>query len=125
MIPRPLYRWKSFWLGLFVLGFLAWAWRDSLDRVTGLGFQTPAGSGGLLQHSGEVCIFRTHVKRGWGWTIFNVPKVENSPVSRSTWERISALGIVLPHWSLMLAFSGGGGAFLLWRWRRLKQRSER
>jgi len=29
MTPRPLYKWKSFWLGLFVACFLAWAWWDS------------------------------------------------------------------------------------------------
>ena len=32
MTPRPFYRWKSFWLGLCVLVFLGWAWRDSLSR---------------------------------------------------------------------------------------------
>ena len=26
MTPRPVYRWKSFWLGVQVLAFLGWAW---------------------------------------------------------------------------------------------------
>ena len=26
---RPLHRWKSLWLGILVITFLAWAWRDS------------------------------------------------------------------------------------------------
>lgn len=29
MTPRPIYRWKSFWLGVCVLGFLGWAWERS------------------------------------------------------------------------------------------------
>ena len=28
MTPRPFYRWKSFWFGILVLGFIGWAWRD-------------------------------------------------------------------------------------------------
>jgi len=36
MTPRPLHRWKSFWLGILVLGFLGWAWVRSIvydDRI--------------------------------------------------------------------------------------------
>ena len=33
---RPIYRWKSLWLGVFVLGFLCWAWRDSFHRAPGV-----------------------------------------------------------------------------------------
>ena len=29
MTPRPLYRWKTFWFGLFVACSITWAWRDS------------------------------------------------------------------------------------------------
>jgi hypothetical protein len=49
MPPRPLYRWKSFWLGVFVLGFLAWAWLDSKQASSELTYAkyklTHAGSG--------------------------------------------------------------------------------
>src|SRR5262245_27413024 len=34
MKPHPFYRWKSFWLGLFVACFLAWAWWDSHKHQT-------------------------------------------------------------------------------------------
>jgi hypothetical protein len=30
MHPRPLYRWKSFWVGMLFLGFLGWAWASTL-----------------------------------------------------------------------------------------------
>jgi hypothetical protein len=32
MTPRPIYRWKSFWLGGVVLVFLGWAWVRSMER---------------------------------------------------------------------------------------------
>ena len=41
MSPRPPYRWKSFWLGLFVLGFLSWGWRDGLWNDTRVGYAGP------------------------------------------------------------------------------------
>jgi hypothetical protein len=32
MIPRPIHKWKSFWLGILVLGFLGWAWARSMHE---------------------------------------------------------------------------------------------
>lgn len=37
MRPRPIYRWKSFWLGLLTLVFMGWAWWDSFSNVTIIG----------------------------------------------------------------------------------------
>jgi hypothetical protein len=34
MQPRPIYHWKSFWLGLLVLSFIGWAWLDSKQSWT-------------------------------------------------------------------------------------------
>ena len=31
MKARPVYRWKSFWLGVLVMAFLGWAWWRSYD----------------------------------------------------------------------------------------------
>jgi len=50
MTPRLLHRWKSFWLGLFVLLFLGWAWTRSLGHVDGFnwmrkGIMITAGHG--------------------------------------------------------------------------------
>ncbi|MEK7951674.1 hypothetical protein [Luteolibacter soli] len=36
MTSRPWYRWKSFWLGVVVLGFFGWAWMRSMTRDEGL-----------------------------------------------------------------------------------------
>ncbi|MCW1885500.1 hypothetical protein OKA04_12240 [Luteolibacter flavescens] len=45
MQPRPLYHWKSFWLGLFVGLFLVWAWHDSLTNAVGGCYGKPGGTG--------------------------------------------------------------------------------
>ncbi|MEK7951502.1 hypothetical protein [Luteolibacter soli] len=33
VLRRPLYRWKSFWLGVLVLFFIDWAWVRSMTRL--------------------------------------------------------------------------------------------
>jgi hypothetical protein len=59
MKPRPFYRWKSFWLGLFVLVFLGWAWGHSA-RFNGE-LVISAGPGrnalGLVQEEGVLRIW--------------------------------------------------------------------
>jgi hypothetical protein len=58
MTSRPLYRWKSLWLGLFAVMFLGWAWRDSIHWETRLRYQesslSHAGSGISLTQLGRI-----------------------------------------------------------------------
>lgn len=35
---HPLYRWKSFWFGMLVVGFLGWIWVRSMDRLDVVNF---------------------------------------------------------------------------------------
>ena len=52
--PRTFYRWKSFWLGLFVACFLAWAWWDSMRFISGVSWREihagNSGGGVFLEH---------------------------------------------------------------------------
>ena len=43
MSRRPVYRWKSFWLGLCVLVFLGWAWLRSMEWMSGVSWQWTVG----------------------------------------------------------------------------------
>lgn len=50
MPPRPIYRWKSFWLGIFILAFLGWGWIRATGHVEGVvwmrkGLMVTAGHG--------------------------------------------------------------------------------
>ena len=66
MIHRRLHRRKSFWLGLFVLLFLGWAWFDSIHRAHILRIGSPLAPGCLVlwQSSGMVGVGRHHVPSG-------------------------------------------------------------
>ena len=39
MQPRPLYRWKSFWIGMFALCCFSWAWWDSVHFNSGVNWR--------------------------------------------------------------------------------------
>lgn len=65
MKGRAIYRWKSFWLGVLVMGFLSWAWWDSLHWKTWLSYGEStlchAGSGICLANREEV--LESHLER--------------------------------------------------------------
>jgi len=50
MTPRPIYRWKSFWLGVILLLFLAWSWERSMAGNHWGEIMTPALSG-IAEHA--------------------------------------------------------------------------
>ena len=55
MSLRPMYQWKSFWLGLFVVASLGWAWWRSMTWCDTVSWQT----------SDERDITNTHGISGW------------------------------------------------------------
>lgn len=60
MNQRRLDRRKSFWLGLFVLLFLGWAWSDSIHRALKLRVGSPLAPGCLVlcQSDGKLFVSR-------------------------------------------------------------------
>ena len=56
--PKPLYRSLTFWLGIFVMAFIVWAWRDSLRAFTrfryGHVYLSQAGSGAAVGYDGTI-----------------------------------------------------------------------
>jgi hypothetical protein len=50
MTPRPIHRRLSFWLGLFVACFLAWAWWDGYRRGAGVAYTTGRGTTVIYLH---------------------------------------------------------------------------
>lgn len=121
MTPRPLYRWKSFWLGVFVLGFLGWEWAISHDRLSGGQVVAPAGYFILLaQYNGEVAV-------QYGRGLFASWRFEKLADIGFTgpqwWPRITLqrnVIIVIQHARLIALFLVPWIAFLAWRWRRMR-----
>ena len=154
MQPRPLYRWKSFWLGVLVLGFLGWAWCISYHSRTGAYFKGYALTQGegytltvLVPGSGlpSESNFR-HVEvlgrlyspqilpppfivRGQGLPAMKSPFVDQVNYrTNMEWMYRSLpkdrVAVCLPHWLIVLAFLIPWTAFLAWRWRRMRSNTE-
>ena len=50
--PRPLIKWKSFWLGILVLGFLGWAWVRSSHLAEFMNWKVREDLSLRIAHSG-------------------------------------------------------------------------
>ncbi|MEK7951563.1 hypothetical protein [Luteolibacter soli] len=125
MTPRPLYRWKSFWFGLLVLAFLAWAWAHSTRQ--GAAFvPTRKSPVVFLQDAGRIRIawFRRsspfpqglqHFPPGDGsGRLWFAPMVEVIRLQNQFY-------IHLAHWFLILLFALPWSSFLIVRSRRMKR----
>lgn len=132
MTPRPLYRWKSFWLGIVVLIFLGCGWGRSMSHTDGFFW--------LPKHF-IFTAFQSTGRLGFAWDYSKAP----SPLHFFQWvhEPISTAGepwfprAVVPeiydrqfqlgiaHWFLMLLFILVWSAFLGWRVRRMKRFEEK
>ena len=131
MFPRPLYRWKSFWLGLAVLAFLGWAWGKSTNHRSGVAWLS-----GALDQAVTLSQSRGQVDFNRYLPPFAVTAV---PIGLSCWNERGGLrhwmqpaidwhgkdgggwGISLAHWFLILLFLVPWAGFLIWRVRRMKR----
>jgi len=122
MHPRPLYRWKSFWLGVLVLGFIGWAWWDSFQREL------------MAYHVGnthEVQLVRTEgasfVASGDDFVGelpgFGVRYPAGIGMERwkGVWELYGVRHHRIPDALVFFSFLGLWGGWLAWRWRRMRR----
>ncbi len=123
MTPRPLYRWKSFWFGILVLGFLGWAWGSALDQTSTLvirkgGYAYSAGAGTLGVYIVETGFFEAGIFRGNpGSSPLFPPFVEKK--TEVWWT-----GFLVAYWFLILLFLVPWSGWLAWRWRKIKRLSK-
>ena len=119
MTPRPLYKWKSFWLGILVLVFSGWGWNRSNHHLDQFGFRAANSAWNVSSRESTVSLSMMHPE-GWG----------TSSKDRRPWWPIEFVVIEgrgftlrichLAHWFLMLLFLLPWSVFLAWRWRRLR-----
>ena len=131
MILRPLYRWKSVWLGVLVLAFIGWAWVRSMSYMDDVLWTSPARTQ-LLQlrlNGGEVCVmgtssvhaglpsgfFRSSIpyKARDGW----FPRAATSGGKTGEWYRSVAYWVIMPAFFILWC------GFLVWHGWRLRQRA--
>jgi hypothetical protein len=127
MRPRPLIKWKSFWLGILVLGFLAFAWVRSMNSGDSLSWcdsrgeciRLGHGAGWLWLFSGSASFF----EEGFGFSTGVIVEEETSLVLRPLiFESVpDAWAINVADWFAMLLFLVPWLAFLGWRWNKQKK----
>ena len=140
MNPRPIHRWKSFWLGLCVLVFLAWACYFSMISISGVSwrhFEAFHGGGGALlgYDSGNLGGFRAfHEKRRIRVEIGEVEFPGGGNARKLTlpfdddgaspWVKPigyagnGQMAVFLPHWSTLLIMAALWSTWLLCHWKR-------
>jgi hypothetical protein len=114
MTPRPIYRWKSFWLGVFVACFLAWAWGDSRRCETWL----QVGGYGTVRLDGTTFVFKGVLD---GSKVVVVKRGAKAATAAEE-ERFFVLRGVR-HFKIrdslvFFSFIALWGGWLAWRWRR-------
>jgi hypothetical protein len=138
-VHRRLHRRKSFWLGLFVLLFFGWAWRDSIHRAHILRIGSPLAPGCLVlwQSRGSLGVGRYHLPSGetlicnellagtvtgpaslWRDRHGN-PRFSLPTAASGTWVA-EGWGVSAAHWLLMLLVAAG-----LSMWIRRRSRCEK
>ena len=130
MKPRPLYRWKSFWLGLIVLGFLGWAWVRSMTNLESLNWTGKEVSVGVINVSAKAefyCEKSSALKPSW-FSFSQNDFVDRSPewfppaLQRNSYflkrSKVQVSEVWIAHWSFILLFSLLWSAWLFWHWKR-------
>jgi hypothetical protein len=122
MTPRPIYKWKSFWLGILVLIFTGWGWVQSMTYADGVGWSRGRFGAYARIWDGTLSIGTDNEPRSPGldvWHLANadreldpmLPKFVRDP-------KLNKIELTLPFWLVILLFLLPWSAFLAWRWRR-------
>ena len=127
MKPRPFYRWKSFWLGLCVLVFLGWAWRDSTGAGKGVYWR---GGGFAVYASTRDGVANLGKDRSQGrnnrFNFWNLPagnKPDQVPLPGIIRGPYDGLRLQTPFWLLISCFAALWVGWLFWHWKREQKKS--
>jgi hypothetical protein len=130
MTPRPLIRWKSFWLGILALGFLGVAWVRSGGYNDAVGFNVVDRYWEVGQDSGMFLIGAVRdegASPSINFVSTKRPEVVRSFPKGILWEHTNGgpegVYAFVAHWFLILLFAIPWSAFLAWRWHRQKKLS--
>ena len=135
-MSRPLYRWKSFGFGVFVLVFLGWAWASSTNGLAEIGWGGSQASGFANQFGGRMNLrvdrqrshptgFRLHyqTRDSMGSPVAEVWPSDLKGGINPQYDRWAVLSIGVAHWFLILLFLVPWSGWLAWRWRRMRAAS--
>lgn len=121
MTPRPLHCWKSLWLGVLVLVFLAWGWGRSRHHLDGFLWMARGFHLSAAQTAGRVELAWAASDGAWGrdflWIHEAAPNVGEPLFPKAVnWETYPGqLQLTVAHWFLLLTFLAPWAAWLAWR----------
>jgi hypothetical protein len=129
MRPRSVIRWKSFWFGILVLGFLGWAWWRSNEKRDIASFEIGADKWNVVSTIGFISTqrfesaarsngvhFWTESTEGW---VIEVPAAFEHFVTEHRHGRLTLWNVA--YWFLMLLFLVPWLGFLAWRVRKQRK----
>lgn len=130
---RPIYQWKSFWLGVVVLLCLGWGWQQAMRMDQWVNVTTPVMTFGASQWNGRAGMHVNSARQGWGvstnarlrkggadwfpWAMdADVAKRGKAP--NREWQVYARFA----HWFLILVFVTVWWAWLARQWKRERMR---
>lgn len=135
MKPRPVHRWKSFWLGVVVLVFLCWAWARSISRVdlVGHGDRVSKKSWSVSSSGGAIRYLHMDLSKAelydfspgpGGWRTGSGQMQSKGPwfpaaiEARRKTKGMPSREVDVAYWLVVLGFAVSWGSMLMWRrWR--------
>ena len=123
MKPRPFYRWKSLWLGLFVLVFLGWAWVDSYRFETALTMRLGSSTLGCFRHTGATYMYYGMPAPRLFW---HMPVISPASHLESSLQSFSGPGAnyaKVPDYAVFVSLSALWSAWLFWHWKREQKKA--
>ena len=132
--PRPIHRWKSFWLGVLIITFLTWAWSRSRTHEDHLSIRPTAHTWyGVTISNGYLCSDIRTVPVSYAnsnrityhctTSITTRPWIQNPPENTRTSSAAmtTSLRRIAPLWTLTFLFPLAWSALLLWRSSRMRK----
>lgn len=124
---RPLYRWKTFWFGVLVVMFLAWAWARSTKVIDKHGWSSGGNHWTLVSTGGSFGIIR--FSTGAGNLVVPRSAIAFPPAWYSSREELGGSLSVSQHvcayWFASVAFLVPWSGWLAWKWRRMRSHGAR
>ena len=131
MTPRPIYKWKTLWLGLLILASLTWAWSRSRSHIdyasASLG---PSTWCGILSADGYLgCRIATYphgtvvstARFDYGSITDSAKPWFPKPFHNAQDQGLRAHSYGIAHWLITLLFLLTWSTLLLWRWKKSKR----
>ena len=125
MKPRPFYRWKSFWLGLCVLVFLAWASLDSRQYASGCDMPVAGGRFFAIRAQDSTWLAFGRGQAASRVPFYRAPIAPRKQVEDefAAFREFGFYCIGIPDPLVFFSFAGLWLAWLFWHWKREQKKS--